>query len=136
MTIRRKVSSACIWMAVAAASGAGSVGARAQDALPPRDNPLLGRWRETFKLGSMVTTFAENSISTDSFDGDGHLVPGKTNAAPVHYTRLDKSVGVVFDGGDGRSGFLVVPQDPTHILLDFPGMGVHRLVPRVVHNVG
>jgi hypothetical protein len=100
--------------------------AAAADMLQPRDNPLIGSWIERLKLGSMVVSFTDSTMSYSSADISGAPSPGSTHTARVHYTKSDKAITIVLDE-PGGGGLLVTPEDATHILLDFPGMGAHHL---------
>ena len=75
----------------------------------------------------MVVQFTDATMSFSRADGSGQIVPDSTHSAHVHYRKLDKSIGIDFDE-PGGGGILAVPESPTQILLDFPGMGAHHLV--------
>jgi hypothetical protein len=100
--------------------------ASAQSTLSPQDNVLIGTWREQLRLGSMVVQFTASTMSFTSADGTGQLIPNSTHLAHVHYLKLDKSIGIDFDE-QGGGGIIATPQDATHVVLDFPGAGAHRL---------
>jgi hypothetical protein len=100
--------------------------ALAQSTLLPKDNVLIGTWREQLKLGSMIVEFTDSTMSFSSADRSGQLISNSTHVAHVHYRKLDQTIAIDFDE-QGGGGFLAAPQDATHILLDFPGMGAHHL---------
>jgi len=102
--------------------------ASGQTPLLPQDNPLIGTWREHLKLGSMVVTFTDSTMSFSSADASGQIVPNSIHVAHVHYRRMEKAVGIAIEFDEqGGGGIFALLQSANQIVLDFPGMGAHHL---------
>jgi hypothetical protein len=87
---------------------------------------LYGKWIERFANGNgMVTELTASSISSYTVDREGQPT-SEPHPTKVSCKEVDAGT-FLLDFGDG-TGFLVHVQDDQTIVLDFPGMGAHRLV--------
>jgi hypothetical protein len=87
---------------------------------------LYGKWIEVFPNGNgMVTEFTASSIA--HYPVDAARGPTET-ARQDDVTYADVDAGTIRINFKGGGGLLVVIKDANTVMLDFPGMGAHRLV--------
>ena len=89
------------------------------------DNPLIGKWIQKLKLGSMVTEFTPTTISSTPADLDGKLLK-KPEPMRVWYRRSDNYMLILFTE-KGDEGIMARLEGPDSLLLILPGMGAHQL---------
>lgn len=98
-------------------------------------NPILGKWEENRPNGSkMVWEFTATTIAFTPIDASGKQAK-PPNKADISYKKLGRSelgegYGIEFKSENGKpgGGIMAFVKDSNTMLLDFPGVGAHKLI--------
>jgi hypothetical protein len=87
---------------------------------------LIGKWVEHLRNGAaMIVEFTPTAISFYAVDPSGKRT-SEPKPQEVTCKDLGETIAIEFKGG---GGIMAMMKDQQSMILDFPGVGAHRLTP-------